>query len=112
MGKDFYSVLDIDPETDTEEIRQAYVNLARQYHPDVSKDVDAKKRFEEINLAYEVLSDEEKRVFYNLFFREAQDDSRYQKLLPWWDRNKLAMSISIMCFAIVIGAMSWLIAQF
>jgi DnaJ-class molecular chaperone len=37
LAKDFYSVLDIDPETDKEDIRLAYIQLARRYHPDVSK---------------------------------------------------------------------------
>jgi DnaJ-class molecular chaperone len=112
VGKDFYSVLDIDPETDKKEIRQAYVNLARQYHPDVSEALDARKRFEEINLAYEVLSDEEKRVFYNLYYKGDKDISGSQKLLPWWKRNKLAVSISMACFTIVASIVAWLIDQF
>ena len=37
MTKDFYGILDIDPETDKEDIRLAYIQLARRYHPDVSK---------------------------------------------------------------------------
>jgi DnaJ-class molecular chaperone len=63
MGKDLYSVLDIDPDTNKKEIRKAYVQLARQYHPDVSKEPDARERFEEINLAYKILSDEETRLY-------------------------------------------------
>jgi DnaJ-class molecular chaperone len=49
LTKDFYSVLDIDPETDKEDIRLAYIQLARRYHPDLSKAPDARERFEEIN---------------------------------------------------------------
>jgi curved DNA-binding protein CbpA len=63
MGKDFYSVLDIEPDTDKKEIRQAYVQLARQYHPDVNKEPDARERFEEINMAYKILSDDESPSF-------------------------------------------------
>jgi curved DNA-binding protein len=118
MGKDFYSVLDIDPETDKEEIRQAYVHLARQYHPDVSKDPDARERFEEINLAYKVLSDDENRIFYNLYYKGAQHVSDCQEPLTWWQRYELAVSKSILVLGSLVwmglwlGLMVWLVAQF
>jgi DnaJ-class molecular chaperone len=84
MGKNFYSVLDIEPDTDKKEIRQAYVQLARQYHPDVNKEPYARERFEEINMAYKVLSDDETRTFYNFYYREVKDVSSYQDLPHWW----------------------------
>jgi DnaJ-class molecular chaperone len=114
MGKDFYSVLDIKPGTDKKQIRQAYVQLARQYHPDVSIEPDARERFEEINVAYKVLSDDETRTYYNLYYRKAQDVSSYQDLPPWWKRYELAVGISISTLAILIwiGVVVWSVGPF
>jgi molecular chaperone DnaJ len=50
-----------------DEIKKAFRRLARQYHPDVSKEDDAEAKFKEINEAYEVLSDEQKRAMYDRF---------------------------------------------
>ncbi len=111
MGKDFYSVLDIDLETDKEEIRQAYVNLARKYHPDISNFPDAKERFEEINLAYEILSDDEKRIFYNLYYRGDEDAFDDPESLPWWKRYEQALSIGILALGVLMGLMAWLVAR-
>jgi curved DNA-binding protein CbpA len=104
MRKDFYCVLNITPETDKKEIRQAYVQLARQYHPDLNKKPEARERFEEINMAYEVLSDDETRMFYNLFYKGAQNFPACQDLSPWWKRYELAVSISILS----VGAVMWI----
>jgi DnaJ-class molecular chaperone len=75
LAKDFYSVLDIDPEMEKEEIRKAYLQLALRYHPDMSKAPDARERFEEINQAYSILSDDDSRFFYNLYFKGAHEIS-------------------------------------
>lgn len=63
--KDYYALLGVKPETPTDEIKRAYRKLARQYHPDVSKLPDAENRFKEINEAWEVLQDKEKRAHYD-----------------------------------------------
>jgi curved DNA-binding protein len=63
--KDYYAVLGVKPETPTDEIKRAYRKLARQYHPDVSKLPDAESKFKEINEAWEVLQDKEKRTQYD-----------------------------------------------
>lgn len=63
--KDYYSLLGVKPETSAEEMKRAYRKLARQYHPDVSKLPDAEKKFKEINEAWEVLKDPEKRAQYD-----------------------------------------------
>ena len=55
------------PTYSTSEIKSAFRRLARQYHPDVSREADAEDRFKEINEAYEVLSDEDKRARYDRF---------------------------------------------
>jgi len=66
-GKDYYAILGIQRAASADEIRKAYRNLARKYHPDVSTESDAEDRFNEVQQAYEVLSDEEKRRAYDQF---------------------------------------------
>ena len=63
--KDYYGVLGVDPEATREELRKAYRKLARRYHPDVSEEADAEARFKEVNEAWEILGDEEKRRTYD-----------------------------------------------
>jgi molecular chaperone DnaJ len=67
QARDLYQVLGVPPEASAEEIKRAYRNLARQYHPDVSQDPEADRRFKEINLAYQTLSDPAKRRQYDMF---------------------------------------------
>ncbi len=65
--RDYYDLLGVDRTASQEEIKRAYRRLARQYHPDVSTEPDAEARFKEINEAYEVLSDAEKRATYDRY---------------------------------------------
>jgi molecular chaperone DnaJ len=65
--RDYYEVLGVSRQATDEEIKKAFRRLARQYHPDVNKDADAESRFKEVNEAYEVLSDREKRAMYDRF---------------------------------------------
>ncbi len=67
MNKEYYDVLGVQREASQEEIKRAYRQLARKYHPDVSTESDAEERFKEVNAAYEVLSDPEKRSMYDRF---------------------------------------------
>ena len=69
--RDYYEVLGILRDAGKEDIRSAYRRLARQYHPDVSKEPNAEARFKEINEAYQVLNDEEKRSLYDRFGHQA-----------------------------------------
>ena len=64
-GKDYYSILGVSREATEEELKKAYRKLAFQYHPDLNKDPAVVERFKEINQAYEVLSDPEKRASYD-----------------------------------------------
>jgi len=64
---DYYEVLGIDRSASQEEIKKAYRNLARRFHPDVSNESDSESRFKEINEAYQVLSDSQKRSMYDRF---------------------------------------------
>ena len=63
--KDYYAILGVPRGASEEEIKKAYRRLAFQYHPDLNKDPQAAERFKEINQAYEVLSDPEKRANYD-----------------------------------------------
>ena len=65
MSKSLYTTLEIAASATEAEIKKAYRKLARQYHPDVNKDPKAEEKFKEINAAYEVLSDKEKRAKYD-----------------------------------------------
>ena len=71
--KDYYRILGVDRNADDKAIKSAYRKLARKHHPDVSKGAGAAEKFKEINEAYEVLSDPEKR-------------RRYDTLGPDWQR--------------------------
>jgi len=67
MSKDYYEVLGVPRNASQEDIKQAYRQLARKYHPDVSTESNAEERFKEVNGAYEALSDPEKRSMYDRF---------------------------------------------
>lgn len=65
MSKSLYKTLEINEGASEAEIKKAYRKLARQYHPDVNKDPGAEDKFKEINSAYEILSDKQKKAQYD-----------------------------------------------
>lgn len=63
--KDYYEILGVDKKATEAQIKSAYRKLAKKYHPDVDKSPSAQEKFKDINEAYEVLSDKEKRSRYD-----------------------------------------------
>ncbi|MCF7668852.1 MAG: DnaJ domain-containing protein [Verrucomicrobia bacterium] len=78
--KDYYKTLGVSKNAGRDEIRKAFRKLARRYHPDVAKDkANAEQKFKEINEAYEVLSDPEKRRKYDTLGSDWQNADRFQQ---------------------------------
>ena len=67
MSKSLYETLGVSEKASADEIKKAYRKLARKYHPDINKSPEAQEKFKEINAAYEVLSDTEKKAQYDQF---------------------------------------------
>ena len=65
MSQDLYDLLGVARDADADAIKKAYRRLARQYHPDVNPEPEAQERFKEVSMAYEVLSDPQKRASYD-----------------------------------------------
>lgn len=72
--RDYYEILGVSQNASQDEIKSAFRKLARQYHPDVSQEPDAEEKFKEINEAYGVLSDPQKRARYDQFGRAGLGD--------------------------------------
>ena len=66
-NKDYYATLGVDKNASADEIKRAYRKLAKQYHPDVNKEPGAEEKFKEINEAYDVLGDEQKKARYDQY---------------------------------------------
>jgi molecular chaperone DnaJ len=76
---DYYEVLGLKKGASQEEIKRAYKELAKKYHPDVSKETNAEHKFKEINEAYSVLSDPEKKQNYDNYGEAYKGFSGYQQ---------------------------------
>src|SRR5665811_954272 len=77
---DYYKILGIDKSATPKDIKNAYRKLARKHHPDLNpNDKDAKKNFQQINEANEVLSDPEKRKKYDQYGKDWQHAEEFEK---------------------------------
>src|SRR5688572_11408203 len=83
--KDYYKILGVARGASEEEVKKAYRKLARKYHPDVSKEANAKEKFQDVSEAYETLKDQEKRAAYDSLgsHRSGQD---FRPPPDWFDR--------------------------
>ncbi|MEN3034199.1 MAG: DnaJ C-terminal domain-containing protein [Aquificaceae bacterium] len=80
--KDYYAILGVSKDATISEIKSAYRRLAKLYHPDINKDPESSQRFREINEAYHVLSDAEKREKYDQILN-SRDERAYRDFMEY-----------------------------
>ena len=81
--RDYYKLLGLERSASAEQIKTAYRRLARKYHPDVSKEKNAEERFKEVQEAYEVLKDPEKRAAYDQLGSEWKSGQQFHPPPDW-----------------------------
>jgi curved DNA-binding protein len=84
--KDYYDTLGVNRGAPAEEIKRAYRKLARKYHPDVSKERNAEAKFKDLQEAYEVLKDPEKRASYDQLGRDYRPGQQFRPP-PGWEQH-------------------------
>jgi curved DNA-binding protein len=81
--KDYYDTLGVKRGASAEEVKRAYRKLARKYHPDVSKERNAEAKFKDVQEAYEVLKDPEKRATYDRLGRDYRPGQQFRPPPDW-----------------------------
>lgn len=75
-NKDLYKILDVEKNIDEKELKRAFKKMAKKYHPDISKEENAEEKFKEIQDAYAILSDSQKRSTYDQYGYDAFQDNQ------------------------------------
>jgi curved DNA-binding protein len=84
--KDYYEVLGVPRGADAEAVKRSYRKLARKFHPDVSKEKNAENKFKELQEAYEVLRDPDKRAAYDQLGRDYRQGQQFRPPPDWSQR--------------------------
>jgi len=84
--KDYYKILGVDRKSSDADLKHAYRRLARKYHPDVSKEANAENKFKDVQEAYEVLKDKEKRSAYDQLGADWRSGQEFRPP-PGWGEN-------------------------
>ena len=84
--RDYYEILGVTRSADADEVKRAYRKLARKFHPDVSKEKNAEAKFKEVQEAYEVLRDSDKRAAYDQLGRDFRNGQQFRPPPDWSQR--------------------------
>jgi curved DNA-binding protein len=84
--RDYYEILGVTRSADADEVKRAYRKLARKFHPDVSKEKNAEEKFKEVQEAYEVLRDTDKRAAYDQLGRDFRNGQQFRPPPDWSQR--------------------------
>jgi curved DNA-binding protein len=84
--RDYYEILGVTRGADADEVKRAYRKLARKFHPDVSKEKNAEEKFKQVQEAYEVLRDTDKRAAYDQLGRDFRNGQQFRPPPDWSQR--------------------------